>query len=285
MKIIPRLMVLLVLVVAMLGLFAERADAQIPAGDGTFYACVRMDRDSAEGKVARLVAANEPCRRNETRIHWSQTGPQGAPGTNGTNGAPGTNGMDGASVRMLGPISGHVGGCSNGGLRLLDEGTHTMFYLCDGKDGRDGRDGTDGADGVLTSLDSLAGLACTLPSGQTGTVSVSISAGGAIALQCALAAGKRMFVTSLAYTANFGGAAAADASCQSLASAAALGGTWKAWLSTSISSPSSSFTQASVPYQRVDGTLIANNWADLTDGTLANGVAMDEHGAMVNAEV
>ena len=79
----------LLVFVAALWLFGERAAAQIPATDGTFYACVRVDRDGDEGRLARLVAANEPCRRNETRVHWSQAGAQGVRGTNGTNGAPG----------------------------------------------------------------------------------------------------------------------------------------------------------------------------------------------------
>jgi len=58
------------------GALAERATAQqIPAADGQFYACVRMDRDGDEGRLTRLVAANEPCRRNEQRVHWGAAGP------------------------------------------------------------------------------------------------------------------------------------------------------------------------------------------------------------------
>jgi Protein of unknown function (DUF1566)/Collagen triple helix repeat (20 copies) len=81
---------------------AQQAASQIPAADGQFYACVRIDRDGDEGRLARLVAANEACRRNETRVHWSATGPQGPqgqPGTNGTNGTNGTSGTNGTNGR------------------------------------------------------------------------------------------------------------------------------------------------------------------------------------------
>ena len=47
--------------------------AQIPS-NGVIDACVRMDRDNDEGRVARLVSADEPCRRNETRIRWNVEG-------------------------------------------------------------------------------------------------------------------------------------------------------------------------------------------------------------------
>ena len=81
---------------------------------------------------------------------------------------------------------------------------------------------------------------------------------------------KRVFVSSTAYSANLGGLAGADEKCQALADAASLGGNYKAWLSDNASSPSTTFVQATVPYILVDGTPIADDWADLTDGELAN---------------
>ena len=84
--------------------------------------------------------------------------------------------------------------------------------------------------------------------------------------QCA----KRVFVTSALYKGDFGGLAGADAKCQERAVAAKLPGTYKAWLSTAQSSPSNRFTKATIPYRLVDGTLIANDYTDLTDGTIAN---------------
>jgi len=79
---------------------------------------------------------------------------------------------------------------------------------------------------------------------------------------------KRVFVTSQLYTGNFGGLAGADARCQERADAAGLGGTYMAWLSDNTGSPSTRFTRSSVPYVLVDGTVVADNWTDLTDGTI-----------------
>jgi hypothetical protein len=80
---------------------------------------------------------------------------------------------------------------------------------------------------------------------------------------------KRVFTTSVRYDGNLGGLAGADAKCQARAVAASLPGTYKAWLSDATGSPSTRFTKSTIPYRTVDGTLIANDYADLTDGTLA----------------
>jgi hypothetical protein len=87
------------------------------------------------------------------------------------------------------------------------------------------------------------------------------------------------FVTSGIYTGNLGGLAGADAICQGLATAACLPGTYMAWLSTPTESPSTRFTQQSVPYLLVNGTQLADDWADLTDGSLAAVFDRDEWGA------
>ena len=49
----------------------------------------------------------------------------------------------------------------------------------------------------------------------------------------------------------------------------ALPGTFFAWLSDSASSPSTRFNQLGGPFIRTDGQTVANDWADLIDGTLA----------------
>ncbi len=89
---------------------------------------------------------------------------------------------------------------------------------------------------------------------------------------------KNVFVTSERHTGDFGGITGADAFCQSLANTAGLSGTYYAWLSDSTTSPNLRFSQASVPYRLVDGTTIANNWTDLTDGTLQHPINLDEYG-------
>ena len=89
---------------------------------------------------------------------------------------------------------------------------------------------------------------------------------------------KNVFVTSQAHTGDFGGLSGADSFCQSLAMSAGLSGTYKAWLSDSTGSPSIRFTPSSVPYRLVDGTTIANDWNDLTDGTINSPINLDEYG-------
>lgn len=89
---------------------------------------------------------------------------------------------------------------------------------------------------------------------------------------------KRVFVSSTTSTGNMGGLNGADNICQTRANAAALGGTWKAWLSSSTTSAASRLTQSSSPYVLVNGTLVANNWADLTDGSIVNPINRTEFG-------
>lgn len=74
------------------------------------------------------------------------------------------------------------------------------------------------------------------------------------------------------------GAFGGDQICQGLADAAVLGGTWFAWLSDSTTSPSVRFNQSLGPFELLDGTLIANDWADLTDGAIANFIDLNELG-------
>ncbi|MBI2600339.1 DUF1554 domain-containing protein [Candidatus Daviesbacteria bacterium] len=79
---------------------------------------------------------------------------------------------------------------------------------------------------------------------------------------------KRVFVTSTKYTGNLGGLSGADAKCQDRATAANLGGTWKAWLSDNQTSAGNRLSHATVSYKQLNGSIIANNWNDLVDGSL-----------------
>ncbi|WP_394830199.1 DUF1554 domain-containing protein [Pendulispora rubella] len=97
---------------------------------------------------------------------------------------------------------------------------------------------------------------------------------------------RRVFLSSTQSNAALGGPNGADTTCQNLADAMKLGGIWRAWLSDQANSPAVRFTRATVPYRLLDGTLIANNWNDLTDGALDHGIDRDEKGIFVNeAEV
>ncbi|MCA9691087.1 MAG: hypothetical protein KC636_15890, partial [Myxococcales bacterium] len=79
---------------------------------------------------------------------------------------------------------------------------------------------------------------------------------------------KRAFVSSALYNGNLGGLMGADDKCQTLADAAGLGGVWLAWISTAGGSPNTRFTKSMQPYVRIDGVQIADDWMDLTDGSL-----------------
>jgi hypothetical protein len=97
---------------------------------------------------------------------------------------------------------------------------------------------------------------------------------------CAVGACKLVFVTTTAIDGNQGSAAAMDTFCQASATARNFTGTWRAWASDSTSSPSSRFAQAAVPYRLLDGSTIANNWADLIDGSLAHSINVLEDGTI-----
>jgi hypothetical protein len=88
-----------------------------------------------------------------------------------------------------------------------------------------------------------------------------------------------VFVSSAAVVNPIGGVETADAKCQALADAQSLGGNWKAWISQPSAPVSTRFTHAVVPYSLLDGTIIANDWNDLTDLNIAHPINIDETGA------
>jgi hypothetical protein len=99
-----------------------------------------------------------------------------------------------------------------------------------------------------------------------------------------------VFVSNLQSQGDFfgSGVAGADQLCQSSAQAASLPdaatpGSYRAWISDDRgNSPSVSFSRSTGPYQLVSGTTIANDWADLTDGTLAAPINVTELGGAYN---
>ena len=101
-----------------------------------------------------------------------------------------------------------------------------------------------------------------------------------------------MFVTSIKNNGNlsvgssFIGVNGGDYSCQYYANLSGLGVKWKAWLSNSTISASSRLHHSNVPYKLVNGVTVANNWNDLTDGSLLAPINVNESGAgMVNTSV
>jgi hypothetical protein len=94
-----------------------------------------------------------------------------------------------------------------------------------------------------------------------------------------------VFVTSTTTNGAFGaigGAhAAADARCNFFAAGAKLPGTYKAWLSTSTMDATTYLAHFSGQYVLVDGiTVVANDWTQLTSGTLLHPINMTESGGL-----
>jgi hypothetical protein len=91
--------------------------------------------------------------------------------------------------------------------------------------------------------------------------------------------GTTVFVTSQQYPGDLDGLAGADQKCIDLAQAAGLQGSYIAWLSDS-SVDARDRLNTNGPYVRLDGTIIANDKADLLDGTLDAPINIDENGTL-----
>jgi hypothetical protein len=145
--------------------------------------------------------------------------------------------------------------------------------------------GTTSTTGAGTGTASGAGTVTGTPGGTAtgggGTGGTGGPRGGAGGSGAAPVTHKRVFVTSHAEDGDFGGVAHADSLCQSVAAGESLGGTWRAWLSQSGSSAQSRLDHGTLPYQLLDGRQIAADWSDLTDGTLAHPIDVDETGTPV----
>jgi len=89
-----------------------------------------------------------------------------------------------------------------------------------------------------------------------------------------------VFVTSTTHNGNLGGLSGADAICQGLADAASLPGTYMAWLSDSTGTPDTRFVKSTSPYTLIDGTILADDWDELIDGSLNARINLDEIGSV-----
>ncbi len=92
---------------------------------------------------------------------------------------------------------------------------------------------------------------------------------------------KTVFVTKASFKGNLGGLTGADAKCQAEADGPASvvpSGTYLAWLSDGTDSPDTRFTRSAHPYLLPDGTKIAEDFADLTDGSILHPINVDSTG-------
>ena len=87
----------------------------------------------------------------------------------------------------------------------------------------------------------------------------------------------QVFVTAGAYQGDLGGLAGADAICQQSAEGAELPGTdWTAWLSDGTTNAVDRIPDGQ--YRLLNGTVVANSKADLTDGMLEAPINLNEYG-------
>jgi hypothetical protein len=93
----------------------------------------------------------------------------------------------------------------------------------------------------------------------------------------------QVFLTNSIHLGNFAelaesgnGLDGADAFCQTAAETAGLSGTWTAWLSDDLEDAAGSIPNGE--YRLVNGTLVASNKADLTDGVLKHPINVNEFG-------
>lgn len=87
----------------------------------------------------------------------------------------------------------------------------------------------------------------------------------------------RVFVSSTTPTGNLGGVAGADALCNQLATAAAIGGKYRAWISVSGADAIDHITSTG-PWHLVTGELVAPDKAALTTGNLMHLIDKTEKG-------
>jgi hypothetical protein len=160
----------------------------------------------------------------------------------------------------------HLSGCLDGGDRGVDataggdDGGARPEVVVDESPGDAGADAGVGADAndALDAADACANCA-----------SGACTTGG-----CDPA----VFITSKLYVGAIGdgGIASADLECSTVAAAAGLSGTFKAWLSAGGVSPKARFTSKSTrPYRLLDGTRIAVNFAGLA-GLLEHSISVTE---------
>ncbi len=92
---------------------------------------------------------------------------------------------------------------------------------------------------------------------------------------------KLVFLTSIPFLGNLGGLAGGDGKCQTLANAANLGGTYRAWISDKTQNPQNRFVKPNSGYARVDGKDVATSWSDLVNGSILAPININEKKAMV----
>jgi hypothetical protein len=265
------------------GVLVVSAVALAGAGDNpeVFYAC----KDNAQGMI-RLVDGGETCKKTETKIWWNSApvapaadtsaSVQGAPAkptaTPTQPPAPTATPTPDALQTQVAALQGQVSTLQTQGVAQQTQITTLQAQ------------NTALTTQVAALQTPVARWQTQIPALQTpvAALQVQVPALRTPVADLVMYHSKTVFVSSATYNGNLGGLTGADNKCQALATAAGLPGTYKAWLSDGTGSPSTRFTQHDFYYVLANGTKIADNWTDLTDGSLANRIALSESGAAVN---
>jgi hypothetical protein len=99
---------------------------------------------------------------------------------------------------------------------------------------------------------------------------------------------KTVFITGKSFISNLGGLAGADEKCQAEADTSTSivpSGSYMAWLSDGTDSPDTRFTKSPHPYVLSDGTKIAEDFTDLTDGSIQHFVNIGSTGKPVGQKL
>jgi len=149
--------------------------------------------------------------------------------------------------------------------------------------GGDENDGSSsgGPNGVPTPADE-GDNSGTVPGSSSGTTTPATKPECNGATNCERIA----FVTRAKFTGNLGGLVGADQKCVEAAKAIpGLGGrAFRAWLSDSLTSARTRLPKGTSAYRRTDKGVVATSFVDLSDGSVALPLALDEKGVMLAAD-
>lgn len=103
----------------------------------------------------------------------------------------------------------------------------------------------------------------------------------------ALKCPKIVFITESTYQGNLGGITGADEKCQTAWEHNYGEGekTFKAWISDGTTTPANSFVRSPYGYVRIDRQVVANDWDDLTDGSLDARIIATDTGRLISSPV
>ena len=145
--------------------------------------------------------------------------------------------------------------------------------------------GDAGADAALDATSDATSDEAAAPDGgdlPAGSCTPACTA-NQVCVQGGCVPGRFVFVSSRQWNAALGGVLGAVPLCQSLADDALLSGVFAPWLSDADFSPAAWVTHPTVPYYLVDGTQVAADWGDLTDGALLHAIDTTERGVALAA--